>query len=85
MKRLILRNLLVDSDRAVMDTRNNLANQEVFHIAKAADKEGIRTVGIMTKCDALQKGDEPAVSNNTIHCALAYTDRRPRPSGLPRT
>lgn len=22
-----------------MDTRNNLANQEVFHIAKAADKE----------------------------------------------
>ena len=48
--------------RAVMDGRNNLANQEVFRIAKAADKEGIRTVGIMTKCDALQKGDEPIIS-----------------------
>ncbi len=44
-----------------MDARNNLANQEVFRIAKAADKEGLRTVGIMTKCDALQKGDEPSV------------------------
>ena len=42
-----------------MDARNNLANQEVFRIAKAADKEGTRTVGILTKCDAVQKGDEP--------------------------
>jgi len=50
-----------------MDARNNLANQEVFRIAKAADEEGIRTVGIMTKCDALQKGDEPAVSHVSIH------------------
>lgn len=49
---------------AVMDGRNNLANQEVFRIAKAADKEGVRTVSIMTKCDALQKGDEPTVSTS---------------------
>ncbi len=49
-----------------MDARNNLANQEVFHIAKAADKEGDRTVGIMTKCDALQKGDDPAVRSNSL-------------------
>ena len=42
-----------------MDARNNLANQEVFRIAKAADKAGTRTVGILTKCDAVQKGDEP--------------------------
>ena len=45
-----------------MDARNNLANQEVFRIAKSADPYGLRTVGIMTKCDALQKGDEAAVS-----------------------
>ncbi|KAI9699778.1 MAG: hypothetical protein M1836_002813 [Candelina mexicana] len=45
---------------AVMDSRNNLANQEVFRIAKAADPAGLRTVGIMTKLDALQDGDEPA-------------------------
>ncbi|KAI9797567.1 MAG: hypothetical protein M1835_007831 [Candelina submexicana] len=44
---------------AVMDARNNLANQGVFRIAKAADKEGLRTVGIMTKLDAVQEGDEP--------------------------
>ncbi|KAI9673656.1 MAG: hypothetical protein M1817_002293 [Caeruleum heppii] len=44
---------------AVMDARNNLANQEVFRIARAADPNGYRTVGVMTKCDALQDGDEP--------------------------
>ena len=47
-----------------MDARNNLANQEVFRMARAADPEGKRTVGIITKCDALQKGDEDAVSKN---------------------
>ncbi|MCJ1259264.1 hypothetical protein MMC24_007100 [Lignoscripta atroalba] len=45
---------------AVLDSRNNLANQEVFRIAKAADYDGTRTIGIMTKLDALQPGDEPA-------------------------
>ncbi|PYH75340.1 P-loop containing nucleoside triphosphate hydrolase protein [Aspergillus uvarum CBS 121591] len=46
---------------AVMDARNNLANQEVFSMARAADPEGIRTVGIITKCDALEAGDEEGV------------------------
>ncbi|KFA81327.1 hypothetical protein S40288_08302 [Stachybotrys chartarum IBT 40288] len=46
---------------AVMDARNNLANQEVFKMARAADPAGIRTVGIITKCDALQSGDEQNV------------------------
>ncbi|XWX00709.1 hypothetical protein V2A60_008730 [Cordyceps javanica] len=46
---------------AVMDARNNLANQEVFKMARAADPAGIRTVGIITKCDALQPGDEHGV------------------------
>ncbi|KAL7808711.1 P-loop containing nucleoside triphosphate hydrolase protein [Trichoderma gracile] len=46
---------------AVMDARNNLANQEVFKMARAADPAGIRTVGIITKCDALQPGDEQGV------------------------
>ncbi|KAK8141153.1 hypothetical protein G3M48_000691 [Beauveria asiatica] len=46
---------------AVMDARNNLANQEVFKMARAADPAGHRTVGIITKCDALQSGDELGV------------------------
>ncbi|KAJ6090432.1 P-loop containing nucleoside triphosphate hydrolase protein [Penicillium sp. IBT 16267x] len=44
-----------------MDARNNLANQEVFSMARAADPVGKRTVGIITKCDALQEGDEDGV------------------------
>ena len=44
-----------------MDARNNLANQEVFKLARAADPAGNRTVGIITKCDALQPGDEDGV------------------------
>lgn len=47
---------------AVLDSRNNLANQEIFRIAKAVDTEGNRTIGVMTKLDALQSGDELAVS-----------------------
>ncbi|MCJ1277740.1 hypothetical protein MMC21_005554 [Puttea exsequens] len=43
---------------AVMDARNNLANQEVFRMVRCADPQGLRTVGIITKCDALQPGDE---------------------------
>ncbi|KAL4995133.1 P-loop containing nucleoside triphosphate hydrolase protein [Aspergillus recurvatus] len=46
---------------AVMDARNNLANQGVFSMARAADPAGQRTVGIITKCDAVQKGDEAGV------------------------
>lgn len=49
------------SCRAVLDSRNNLANQEVFKIAKGADPDGTRTIGVMTKLDALQEGDEQAV------------------------
>ena len=45
-----------------MDARNNLANQEVFRMARAADPQGTRTVGIITKCDAVQAGDELGVS-----------------------
>ncbi|GIJ86341.1 hypothetical protein Asppvi_005228 [Aspergillus pseudoviridinutans] len=46
---------------AVMDARNNFANQEVFSMALAADPAGVRTVGIITKCDALEPGDEDRV------------------------
>lgn len=45
-----------------MDGRNNLANQEVFRMAKSADPTGSRTVGVVTKCDALQPGEELGVS-----------------------
>ncbi|CUS11644.1 unnamed protein product [Tuber aestivum] len=46
---------------AVMDGRNNLANQEVFRMARAADPTGSRTVGVVTKCDALQLGEEGGI------------------------
>ncbi|KAI9801574.1 MAG: hypothetical protein M1825_003253 [Sarcosagium campestre] len=46
---------------AVMDALSNLANQEVFRMARSADPQGARTVGIITKCDALQSGDEPVI------------------------
>ncbi|KAG0636571.1 P-loop containing nucleoside triphosphate hydrolase protein [Tuber brumale] len=46
---------------AVMDGRNNLANQEVFRMARAADPTGSRTVGVVTKCDALQPGEEGSI------------------------
>lgn len=54
--------VMANLSRAVLDARNNLANQEVFRMARAADPAGVRTVGIITKCDALQEGDEPGVS-----------------------
>lgn len=56
-----LEEIVLTMSRAVMDARNNLANQEVFHMARAADPDGLRTVGIITKCDALQAGDEHGV------------------------
>ncbi|KAL3482095.1 P-loop containing nucleoside triphosphate hydrolase protein [Aspergillus californicus] len=46
---------------AVMDAGNNFANQGVFSMARAADPAGKRTVGIITKCDAVQTGDEAGV------------------------
>ncbi|KAG0152948.1 hypothetical protein PDIDSM_1907 [Penicillium digitatum] len=66
--RAIIRKLIEDymTDKrtiilAVMDARNNLANQEVFSMARAADPAGKRIVGIVTKCDALQARDEAGV------------------------
>lgn len=32
-----------------------------FSMARAADPQGMRTVGIITKCDALEAGDEEGV------------------------
>lgn len=48
-----------------MDALDNQANQEVFQMARAADPEG-RTVGIITKCDVLQSGDEQGVGGCLI-------------------
>ncbi|KAK7883400.1 hypothetical protein LTR67_011271 [Exophiala xenobiotica] len=58
----IIRKLIMDyiSD-PLMDARNNLANQEVFKMARGVDPRGDRTVGIITKCDVVQSGDEPGV------------------------
>lgn len=54
-----------------MDARNNLANQEVFRMARSADPQGLRTVGIITKCDAVQPGDEDGVS---LACFISAID-----------
>ena len=59
---------LLTSGRAILDSRNNLANQEIFRIAKVADPDGHRTIGIMTKLDALQRGDEAAVRLFLFFC-----------------
>lgn len=43
---------------AVASSLHETANQKVFRLAKEADPRGIRTLGVLTKPDALQKGDE---------------------------
>lgn len=43
------------------DATNNISNQEVFELAKAVDPQGLRTLGVLTKCDAIQPGDEKRV------------------------
>ncbi|KAL2394004.1 hypothetical protein ABEF93_001977 [Exophiala dermatitidis] len=49
---------------AVMNASNNLASQEVFKMARGVDPRGDRTVGIITKCDVVQTGDEPGVGDS---------------------
>lgn len=55
-----------------MDATNDIANQEVFQVAKSADPQGLRTVGIITKCDMLQLGDENRVSNSRGSRGIAH-------------
>lgn len=43
---------------AVASSLNETANQKVFRLAKEADPKGTRTVGVLTKPDAIQPGDE---------------------------
>ncbi|KAL1988938.1 hypothetical protein VTN96DRAFT_6927 [Rasamsonia emersonii] len=56
---------------AVMDSRVNISNQEIFRLARGFDKDGFRTVGVITKCDALQPGDEKEV----LHVAQNSVER----------
>lgn len=44
-----------------MDGRVNFANQGVFKMAREADPDGNRTVGVITKCDVVESGNEPRV------------------------
>ncbi|TGZ78914.1 hypothetical protein EX30DRAFT_397439 [Ascodesmis nigricans] len=46
---------------AVASSLNDIANQKVIQLAKEADPKGSRTVGILTKPDAVQHGDESRV------------------------
>jgi hypothetical protein len=40
----------------------HIAERFRFSMAQAADPAGVRTVGVVTKCDALEPGDEGRVS-----------------------
>jgi hypothetical protein len=66
----------------VLDARNNLANQEVFSIARQVDPDGMRTLGVMTKLDAIQSGDEYEVFM-LVDDQIQASDPI-RPLGLPR-
>lgn len=55
-----------------MDAHNNLANQEVSHTARAADPDGVCTVAIITKCDALQQGGEQGVSESDLRIGIYH-------------
>ena len=53
---------LLTSLRAVVDATNHIGNQEALALARTVDPEGRRTVGVLTKCDVVQRGDENRVS-----------------------
>ncbi|KAF8476211.1 P-loop containing nucleoside triphosphate hydrolase protein [Kalaharituber pfeilii] len=46
---------------AVASSLHETANQKVFRLAKDADPSGSRTLGVLTKPDAVQRGDEQRV------------------------
>ncbi|KAI5784408.1 dynamin [Pyronema domesticum] len=46
---------------AVATSLHEAANQKVFSLAEKADPKGLRTVGLLTKPDAVQIGDEQTV------------------------
>ncbi|OIW28202.1 P-loop containing nucleoside triphosphate hydrolase protein [Coniochaeta ligniaria NRRL 30616] len=55
---------------AVIDATNEIGNQEALELARGMDPEGHRTVGVLTKCDVVQPGDETRVlkiANNKKH------------------
>lgn len=52
---------------AVASSLNETANQKVFRLASEADPNGIRTVGVLTKPDAIQPGDESRVIDTALN------------------
>lgn len=58
-----------------MDALNNLANQEIFNMAKSADSSGERIVGVITKCDAVSSGDEGPVRSLDLSIILVLIYR----------
>lgn len=52
---------ILTSLRAVVDATNQIGNQEALEFARLVDPEGHRTVGVLTKCDVVQQGDESRV------------------------
>ena len=52
---------------AVISAKNNYANQIVLKLARAADKKGTRTLGVVTKPDTLIAGSK----SEAIYISLA--------------
>ena len=51
--------------RALMDANTNLHNQEAFDLRRKYDPEGARTVGVITKPDRIEKGNEFGVGDSS--------------------
>jgi hypothetical protein len=49
-----------------VDATNHIGNQEALELARIVDPEGQRTVGLLTKCDVVQPGDEERVSSSSF-------------------
>ncbi|KAI0164167.1 dynamin family protein [Xylariaceae sp. FL1272] len=63
---------------AVISAKNDFANQIVLKLARAADRSGIRTMGVITKPDTLQPGSESEylyaslAKNNEVEFRLGW-------------
>lgn len=58
-----------------MDGRTDLENQETFSLAAAFDPQGLRTVGVLTRVDLIEPGNEREevsdrrqVASNMVRC-----------------
>ncbi|KAK5709471.1 MAPK-activated protein kinase Srk1 [Elasticomyces elasticus] len=63
--------------RVVVSANIDLANQEIFELAKGIDPEGDRKLGVLTKPDPFDKCTEPAGSSQVRGRADFISDIKP--------